>query len=582
MASTDSPFRIVVLSAAGIALGESSNVSSLQNQVSLDKMGKCTITLPATEPIVALINPGVIIDCYDEIDGYIGRYYYSERNKSDSSNSANVTVTCFDNLVALTRQFVGFRRAYNFVAVDQVVANLLSLAGWTGIIDSGIGNTTVDYEGESVFAAVDVLRDRWYQHYRLGDIANQMEFGAFGEDSGLLLQNLQGQVQSLFEQNRNIAHVSNINENVSADTLYNRIIPTSGGQGSEAEITIAGSLVGIYAIHAGVNQDGTFYYYIQDDASVALYGIRTKIVKFTGIHPLSNNTTDILRAIDATKYAAEAYLTQHKDPVATYSLDVIGLRANIKVGDLFHLDYRSVTNGSDGYLDADEMLFLMDITYSRDSNGSRQATLSGCTTAQRRTSDVDVMTDVVRDISVLKLHIQPEAYWSENTWQEVISSGDGVAGGYNVARPAQFKVEIDNSVMKLTKVRLRFKTFLLTGTTIGDATTGVFAPTQAQHYPTAISLSIDGIDRTTFYGGPWNPEPGNAQVDVTLDITNDIANAIGGMAQNHTIVFSCAIPAATQEMSIYVANHSNPIKMTLGAVQCNIRVQGITQGIVPV
>lgn len=581
MSSTDAPFRIVVYSAAGVPLGESSSVTSLSTNSSLDKIGSCTITIPATEPIVALITAGVYIDCFDEVDGYIGRYYYKTRSIRDGSTGGMMQLTCDDNLTSLQRYFVGYRRKYSNENVDVVIADLLAVAGWTGVIDTGIGLTTVDYEGESVFAAIDVLRDRWYQHFRLGTEPNQFEFGSFGADSGVVLQNLEGQMQALFEANSNIAHVSSISETISTETLYNRIIATGGGQGSEAELTIEDATFGTYPVLSGLNQDGSSYYYIQDDDSIAQYGVRTKVVKFPSIRPLANNVTDIQRAVEMVKVSAEAYLKQHKDPIVSYSLEVIGLREGVRVGDQVRLDYRSTApSGNEQYLRVNDMFYLMDIRYNRSTGGQRSASLTICTTTQRRTSDTDVIVDVVRDISVLKLHVQPYPYWTENTWQEPISSGDGVPTSFYGERTANFKVEIDNSVTKLTKVRLRFKSFPLSTTSLGDAATGIFCTPISGQYPSDISIFINGVDRTTFYGGKWNPA-GNVQVDQILDITEDIKNAVGGIYQDHSIVFKCSVPVANQELSVYPPGHSFPAKVTNGWIQLNVRVQGVTQGIVP-
>lgn len=57
-------------------------------------------------------------------------------------------------------------------------------------------------------------------------------------------------------------------------------------------------------------------------------------------------------------------------------------------------------------------------------------------------------------------------------------------------------------------------------------------------YPATISLSIDGVDRTSALGGPW--AAGGGALSVELDITTYLVNAAGGLRQNHTLVFSCA------------------------------------------
>ncbi|HRF98191.1 MAG TPA: hypothetical protein PLZ51_23450, partial [Aggregatilineales bacterium] len=55
------------------------------------------------------------------------------------------------------------------------------------------------------------------------------------------------------------------------------------------------------------------------------------------------------------------------------------------------------------------------------------------------------------------------------------------------------------------------------------------------NYPRGLRLYINGVDVTNQYGGPWNPAPTNAPVNVTLDITADVLQ--GGLYRTHDIVF---------------------------------------------
>lgn len=56
-------------------------------------------------------------------------------------------------------------------------------------------------------------------------------------------------------------------------------------------------------------------------------------------------------------------------------------------------------------------------------------------------------------------------------------------------------------------------------------------------YPTTISIYINGTDRTTALGGPWAAGGGSATGE--LEITEYLAEASGGLRQNHTIEFRC-------------------------------------------
>jgi hypothetical protein len=61
---------------------------------------------------------------------------------------------------------------------------------------------------------------------------------------------------------------------------------------------------------------------------------------------------------------------------------------------------------------------------------------------------------------------------------------------------------------------------------------GVF---EDSHYPQNISIYINGVDRTLALGGPWAPT--DAAVEVEVDITEYLVNAVGGLRQTHEIRF---------------------------------------------
>lgn len=595
MFSANQPFRILVYNGSGTLQGELTGVQSVDTTVSLDRVGRCTFTVIANQYSVRWIVSGASFDIYTEKEGYIGRFYLLDFDASYGF----IRVNCEDELTALLRYTVGFRRDYNFDAVDTVIADLLSVAGWSGVIDSGIGNTSVTFEGESILAAVDVLRDRWGVHYRRSTIASSLDFGAFGDDSGVLFTNLSGQVPSMYSTNNNAYSFSenSFRRNEDASEIYNRIIATGGGQG-EAEFTIENSVVGSYTVNTGTNLDGSNYFYIEDAASIALYGLRTKVVKFTGIRALSNNDTDIQRAKDAVKYAAETYLRRHKDPIVEISLSVVDLRANVRVGDLVTVVYRAVGDDSNiPYIDVNAQYYVMDISTQRDTKGGHTSSVELCSTDDRRTADTDVMVDVIRDVEVLKLHIQPYPFRYESTGQDYVGKDQITLAN----RDAVFKLEVDNTITKLTKVRLRFKTRpLIVNQLIASPATSpwsvVYNIIEGDQHPKGLNLLIDGVNVSSTYGGPWNERisgtPGfswaigeydNNELNVNIDITDSILNSPYGIYADHDITFR--VIADRNSWSYIVPGHGATSSFTgdatSGIVECNLRVQGIATGIVP-
>lgn len=619
-----SPFRIDILDASGNILGDGPliNVSRLETTDSLDKIGSAVFEVPASDPRTAYIQAGRQFDIYDAEDGvhmrFLGRYSYKSRKISDKNGVGLLAISCYDALRELSKSTVAFRRTYNNVAVETVIADLISdVSGWSTSIDSGIGNTTVSFEGESPFSAIDVLRDRWGQHFRLQQTSPALrifEFGAFGDDSGVRICDMRGQEQAQIAMKPEVAIVESIRLVDEADEIFNSIVALGAGHGV-SQLTMETATLGSYDLDEGINDDGSSFWYIQDDTSVTNYGEIWKVLTFPNIRPITNSAANIVNAANALKLTAEAYLARHTAPRVTYDVVVRGLRTDIQVGDTVRLQYRGVVEGY-SYIDVDDDFYVMDIMRSRSVNGDRFATLTISTLAERRTSDTDIVLDVVRDINALKVHVPLTlAYAPVGPYAKRMDSSN----------EAEFTVRIGEEVNRLNYAILRFKTsplrasataaasgggatssangahrhivafncanqgaiwsggawqfdntFYLGKYTIiveedgtdldiveipswqadagkewytydeaNDHTHTVTAHThdltyglyEDDQYPTELSLSINGIDRTTELGGTW--DDAGEGIEVEIDITDFLVNAVGGLQQNHSIIFSC-------------------------------------------
>ena len=673
-------FRIDILDSNGARVGDGplTTVLSLEDTAKLDGIGNAQFVIPAEDERAQYISAGAQFDLYDRVNGYLGRFYYrSKRLSAKTSGGAQLAVTCHNQLIELARQSVHFRRTYTTQAVDVVIADLIGdVEGWSATVDAAIGTTTVSYEGESVLLAVDVLRDRWNKHFRLG-AARVLEFGAFGSDSGIVLANLRGQIQGEIARNTNIALVENIQLLEEADEVFNKIIPLGAGQGT-GQLTIEHASGGTYIIISDSNEDASEFFYIQDVTSIDTYGTREKVLTFPSIRPITNSDANIVNAATALKLAAEAYMARHLVPRVTYAVTVRALRQTVNVGDTVRLQYRGIVDNY-AFIDVDGTFYVMDVIRKRDAGGNRTTVLNIATIAERRTSDTDVVLDVVRDLRALKVSVP------------ITISKDRV-GPYirrmNATNTAEFTVSIGDEVLQLNYAKLRFRTSPLKssvttvstdsgssptsssgggqtsssdgshthdvtisshthtvtiaahthnvttnnhthtvevvdvaslegtpvyfnetshyfnstltsgtdvvtgsssgGETVTSASGGSSTPTSSSGgsstptsssggshthtvsnhthsvtipshnhtltyglyadttYPQVISLAINSVDVTTELGGTWAAT--NASVEIEVDITSYLVNAIGGLRQNHRIAFSCTTGQGEIEM----------------------------------
>ena len=492
-----SDFYADILDANDVKLGDGPlvNLVSLNDTSSLDQIGGASFAFPAADPRSQYITAGSQFDLYDRVDGNLGRFLYKSKALNESQGEAMLAVDCYDQLRELSRDSVYLRRTYTNADVATVVAALVALfSGWSATVDAGIGNTSVIFQGESGLIAIDALRDRWNKHYRLG-AARELQFGAFGASSGVVLTNLRGQVQAEFATATEIAIVDTIRLVEESDEIFNRIVPLGAGQGV-AQLTILGATLGSYAVQTGTNADASSFYYIQDATSVAAYGLRTQILTLPQITPITNSAANIVNAANALKLSAEAYIARHLVPKITYDVSVRALRQTVKVGDTVRLRYRGVVDGY-SYIDVDADFYVMDITRSRSVGGNRTATLTIATIAARRTADTDVMLNVINDLNALKVHVP-------------ISLSKDRVGPYSLrmdsTHTADFTASFGNEVLALNYAKLRFKTSPLKSsvTTVSTASSTA-ATTTSGGSQTPTSASGDALHYHYVPTQHWTP-----------------------------------------------------------------------------
>ena len=620
-----SVFRVDILNAAGDIQGDGplTSVTSMPTTESLDKVGEATFSFPASDERGALITNGSRFDLWAPKNGqttYLGRYIHS-RETIDPDGMIR-TIRCHSIMRELGWQPALMRRYYTNQPVEDVVDGLVTLTdGWTTQVDAGIGNTTLTIEGGSVHAAVDILRDRWGQHFRIysptPDI-KRLDFGVFGADSGIRIIRAKGQVMGDMAVHKNIAIIpeGGLRVEEDSDEIWNSLIVLGAGNGT-AQLTMETATLGAYTLQSGLNPDGSSYWYIQDAASVATYGARWQTLAFTGIRPVSNTDADIENAANALKLSAEAYMARHVAKNRTLSVSVVGLRQDLRVGDTVKLTYRGVALKRDGsdyvYLDEDDDFYVMDIATNRavSENGYEETVnLTVSTVADRRTSDTDIMVNVIKDMEALKLHPVPgPARPTIGPYTRDIDS----------THSAKFTVSIGPETLTLNYAKLKFRTrpfrTLASGASGGGShnhrmfqfeaaqlavncdqryscrksgggdMTLVFGKgthasgdlytrdTESNHthvlsyginddasYPRTIGVKINGIDRTIALGGTWAPS--NAPVDVSVDITQYLVDAVGGLRQDHDIEFTCTSGQGTIEFEVPMLCVVQPIAVT--------------------
>jgi hypothetical protein len=623
MFSNLSPFRIEILDANNnpISGGSIGNAFYLNDTKRLDAIGSLEFAMPASDEKALFIETGVKFDVYDEQDGYLGRYLFKSKQIDDENGQGVLKVVCYDYLKELAQRSVYFNRSYNLNTVSSIISDLMAIVGWSANVTE-VGHSQVTYQGESILRAIDELRDRRGVHYRLNyDKTSKvpvLDFGSFGELSEVYFDQANGQIQSNFLQSNNalIVAASIVEE---SEEIYNRIIPLGSGQGI-SQLTIERANLGNYTTKTGVNKDGSNFYYIEDTQSIDNYGLRERILSFPNISPLTNSDINVINAANTLKLTAESYLKKHLIPRKEYQIDIIGLRKEILPGMKVHIRYVQERNGVN-YLSIDDDFWVMEITRNRSVNGLRDYNLKIANVDQLRTTDQDVIVDVVRDLNNINVHIPATlTYAPIGPYVKRIKGAVAPVDRVNATFTARIKEEVlylNRALLRMTLNRLKSSTTgasagggstetssgggssTQTSTSVG-LSTGLMIPLGGDHrhdivphshdvslpshthnvtipshthgitygvfedtvVPENIGIIINNNDVTNQLFGPFNPS-GLHPYSIELDITDILTNTIGGFRQTHEIQFYSDVDCHGEiEFELDLLCTIQPIKVT--------------------
>ena len=501
-----SGFRVDILDSSGNALGDGPlvNIEQVRRRRSLDIVGRAFFLAQGTDPKTANLGVGRQYRIYHDDWGLLGTFSHARQRLAVGGNIPKVEIEAYDELIALVRKNVYFRRNFNHVAVDSVVSDLVGLAsGWaTGEVETGIGNTTVSYEGESVFEALDVLRDRWGRHFRLNG-SQTLDFGSFGDDSGIRLIRAE-HVPLEMTNNPDVAFVTNLEVLTEGETIINRVIPVGAGVGvTQLTLEHVTDEDSSYPVQSDSNDDGSLFYYIEDATSQASYGLIERVMERSDVRPLTNATVNLQNAANALYRAALAYLLKYKDPRTTYRIQVTKLDpARLTPGDTVNLVYRGIANQNGlayKWVDIDDALWVLDIEETYGADGQQNVTLTVATTADRRTSDEDVLAGLIRDTKVFKTHVQPNLTHSP-------------VGPYvkriDASNTGTFNIRLKEEVLAVNRVIVRFITNPLRASVSASsaAAGGSSTPTTSSGGgSTPTTSSGGGTTPTTSSGGGSTP-----------------------------------------------------------------------------
>lgn len=560
----------------------------------LDGPGQITLNIPHTPAADALITPRTRFNLHFDDRLLVSGVIRTVRRTGLSGRS--LTVTAVDALEQLQATSVLVARRYPLQPLAEVVQSLAAIAGWNATVAPSDTLIEARFDGVSVLKALQTIAKQQGWHLRLSITTQTIEFAPFTDAPTLTLYNADS---PLAVDAPNVAYLRDLTVEIDADNIVNWLLPLGNGEG-EAALTLQAS--NRPNIQTQPGPDGRTIYFLTDDASINQYGIRQRVATFKDIAPLNNSISSKQNAANLLYDAARAYLADHAQPITRLTARLAPTSHHLLPGDRVRVSYSGPVrylDDTDGFYTVDDIFSVVSITENYNQASAPTVALDLATIPQPKHDPAAAIVQALETLEVRNLRPIAFPYWSENTYIDTIQNLS--PGSPPVAKNARFMLEIDNSVTDLHRVRLRVRTRPLYTLVIAQNPAMITDPANATSphshtipqgfvmnlrggvaegsaYPSGLSIIINGFNRTADLGGPWNPPPTNAPLDLTLDITDYIRSAPGGMYRDHSIVFTCA--ANTANTAIIGPAFTDTLAGSQGFVELNIRIQGTAMAII--
>lgn len=583
----------------------------------LDQAGTFDMQCALDQNVIDYLRPGYEVALYAQEDNETPvewtRGKITKPRIQESGDTLSISISGRDQINELNFRTVGLARSYNAATVQSIMSDLVALVpDWTATVDAANAARlqTARFDGSKVLRAVSESCKQLGIHYRRGTASRTLEIGAFGEvataPNGRAIWAMQApssigpELYSVDE----VLLIDSIGVTADGDPQVNWAIPLGAGEGTAAttlsdttytilntdNTTYRAGTTPDYPIYRRVNDFGIVEYYI--DATNGDER-REDTPSFKTIGPIANSSTAKALASDALADACMEKLRRTREALTSYNVTVRKARVDLKVGDLIHVRYKGVvpmigiptaTRDTLTYIDVDEDLWVMGVRRTF-SEGGMVTTIDVSTIDQHVKDDNDILVEVLDRTEVNNVSVQTFPFGFQDSSERVIQGSSSPSDAQY--KPATFSLEIPDFFTKVIRVDLTLVTRPLYSMTdvgpdnfYGTAAHALdysFAVYPSSNYPSDIRITIDGVDRTTALGGPWNPSAGNSAVNVTLDISDYIIEAAGGLYQDHSIVFAAGYKTA--EVRVNTSHNSQTANSSNGIIEAKFLVFGLARGI---
>jgi hypothetical protein len=366
-------FWIEISSSTGIKYGELHNVSDWSSDIALDKAGKFSFTMPASDPKVSIVLSKRVAICYTYFGGVqteIGAGVIDEKITDidpTGNPTGTLTISGSDLLRELSNAIVGDLAIGPSAPSATGPADIIALApaGWS--LDTVIGHDVTlksiqyTFEGETVLDAFCKLAELTGEHFRVGAgrklVWLQKDHAASG---AVALYNVNPVAIETVSTRCAITSISTTED--SYDGYVGRVYAIGSGTGDGKTTLVGGTVPAAYTGYAAGTVAGKGAY-LENTSLWGTYAIE----KYTSFKDIDNAQTLL--------EAAYEYLVNNSAPVVTYNIEVVGLVMSVYPGQTIKTVVHQYIDGAHTVnIDAD--MIVLESSIGIDNSGIRTVSMS--------------------------------------------------------------------------------------------------------------------------------------------------------------------------------------------------------------
>jgi hypothetical protein len=590
---------------AQVGAGPVTSITNVTVQRVLDGVDTLTVSMPgADKRAFELFTHGRTVRLYGDEQGAVrelGRMVIVRDTWTLDANSGAYTLDGPSELVRLkwVQTWAGYVYGSGGGATfESVITDLLGLTtGWTAEIDSDTAAKTITgrLESASLFSAIQGICKKEGVHFRQKPGAKVIQIGAFGDDSGVRVQQVDG-LPGEWVRSGTVIPLGSLVKSGDSENVYNEIVPRGAGD-DEAALTLDGTTRGTGGGFAydpvTITRGSDTFTGLRDDASVSTYGRRQRVVKFD-IAPVDNSAPAVQFAKDALYDAAAFELSRAAVKQDSYEITVSAKDA-ILPGDKISLRVRDTLRWAENvhtgrysqwaYVDIDGAFWVLEA--SEDVSGTGTSTSLVVSNVDRAIDDaaralVGAISDIRTQSVVVKQSLNHYVFGPEqveidasnpatvrfpvgeytqsfvNARLRVLSRPFTATSKAAAHRHMMFKFEGEKGVLNIPRQRfaawsshtddipigLDVTAYPFDLYTFGEAGDTLYEIQRDDQRPAGISISVNG---TVIASGIGTTD---TDLDASYNVTDALNSRSGGIQGVHEIELNCT--SGQGEVVIYL------------------------------